>query len=84
MNKDQHGRYEMHCIQCGQAVLVCFKWLYGEGDCLKWYGCQIVGSSYMEGWIDVCPGCGIAFGGERGYPPPLREYQSLIVNTSTD
>lgn len=78
MNRDQYGRYVMHC-SCGQAVLVSFKWLYEIGHCLKWYGCQAPGSSYGEGWIEHCPGCGIEF----GYPPPLQEYQSLLVNAST-
>lgn len=66
--RDTHGRREMHC-QCGQALWVSLKYLHGDGDCLKWYGVQLVGAEPHSGWLDNCPACGIAF----GYPPPLKE-----------
>lgn len=73
--KDVHGRRQMHCAQCGHPVLVSFKWLYEEGNCLKWYGCQLIGSEPYYDWIERCVECGIVF----GYPPPLKGIQDENV-----
>lgn len=66
--KDKHGRKQLHC-QCGLPVLVSLKWLYEEGNCLKWYGVQPVGADHMSMHLERCPSCGVVY----GYPPPLRE-----------
>lgn len=73
--KDNHGRRQMHCAQCGHLLLVYLKWLYEEGHCIKWYGCQLIGAAPYDDRIDACPECGVVF----GYPPPLREFQDAEI-----
>lgn len=67
-----NGWKHMQCIQCGTPLLASFKWVDEPGVALKWYGvCSVQAGPYTNP-LEVCPGCGIEFTGEREYPPPLR------------
>lgn len=71
------GQHHMCCIQCKEPLLVTAKYVDEDQQALKWYGCRSPKAGPQSAILDVCPGCGIEFGGERGYPPPLKEIKDV-------